>query len=249
MDLEELKKYLKEEYEREFSGWDFSYLKNKMLESPLTWNYESIIKNYIINSKTMLDLGTGGGEFLDSLEILPKETFATEGYKPNVKIAQERLSKRNVIVKEVNEFDKLPFEDNYFDLIINRHEEYSLKEIKRLLKKDGVFITQQVGGLNDIDINYSLGAPSPDYFDWNLSKALEEILNNDLEIVLYDENIGYTRFYDIGSLVYYLKCIPWQINDFSIDKYISRLNVLNYIIKEKSFIDFINHRFILIVKK
>ncbi|WP_365845908.1 hypothetical protein [Clostridium sp.] len=39
-----------------------------------------------------------------------------------------------------------PFEDNTFDIVINRHESYCVSEVKRILKTDGIFIAQQVGG-------------------------------------------------------------------------------------------------------
>jgi hypothetical protein len=48
-----------DEYEKPFSGWDFSYLKGKMEEDPLPWDYRSIISKAINESKCMLDMGTG----------------------------------------------------------------------------------------------------------------------------------------------------------------------------------------------
>ncbi|MFZ5953444.1 MAG: class I SAM-dependent methyltransferase, partial [Candidatus Rifleibacteriota bacterium] len=200
-------------------------------------------------SRFCLDMGTGGGEFLDSFANLPEHTFATEGYIPNFEIARQRLEGKNVIVKEIKEDNILPFEDDFFDLIISRHEEFKGSEVFRTLKKGGKFITQQVGGLNDIDINSCLGCFEPAYFDWCLVKALKELNGNGFKIVQSSENIGFTRFYDIGSIVYYLKCIPWQVVDFSIEKYIDQLSLINMIINEKGYKDFICHRFFLIAEK
>mgnify|MGYP006320535887 CR=1 FL=1 len=44
------------------------------------------------------------------------------------------------IVKEINEDNILPFENNFFDLIVNRHEEYSISELYRVMKKNSTFI-------------------------------------------------------------------------------------------------------------
>ncbi|ADL08930.1 hypothetical protein [Thermosediminibacter oceani] len=44
-----------------------------------------------------------------------------------------------------------------------------------LLKAEGVFITQQVGGLNDREINELLGAPESPFIDWNLEKAAGQL--------------------------------------------------------------------------
>ncbi|MEW6708932.1 MAG: methyltransferase domain-containing protein [Candidatus Riflebacteria bacterium] len=249
MKKEELKEYLQSEFEKKFSGWDFSYLKGRMEESPLPWNYGNFVENGFKTARVCLDMGTGGGEFLDSFEILPDQTYATEGYEPNIEIARQRLGRRNITVKAVKDDDILPFENDFFDLIINRHEGFKGSELFRTMKSGGRFISQQVGGLNDIDINSCLGHSELDYFDWCLIKAVKDLKDNGFKIIQSSENIGYTRFYDIGSIVYYLKCIPWQISDFSVEKYIDQLEILAWMIKENGYKDFICHRFMVIAER
>ena len=87
MSINELKQYLISEYEQNFSGWDFSYLQGKMEEDALPWSYRHVVSDLISSSQNMLDMGTGGGEFLDSLSALPAKTYATEGYPPNIEVA------------------------------------------------------------------------------------------------------------------------------------------------------------------
>lgn len=79
-----------------------------------------------------------------------------------------------------------------------------------------------------------------DYFD---------LVINRHEEYLVKEEIGYSRFYDIGSIVYYLKCIPWQIEDFSIDLYYDKLVLLHEYMEKHKFKDFIKHRFFVIAQK
>lgn len=241
---------LQHEYSTSFSGWDFSYLidSGRMEEFPVSWNYPSIVNRAIEKSVSMLDMGTGGGEFLDSLPKLPLQTFATEGYLPNIEIAQKRLKNKKIIVKPIKEDDQIPFDDNSFDLVINRHESYRPEEVSRVLKNDGKFISQQVGGLNDIDLNMVLGAETS-YSDWSLSKAIIQLEKVMFSINEFSEDIVKTRFYDIGAIVYYLKCISWQVEDFFIDKYIDRLELLNRLISKNGYIDFICHRFFFIASK
>jgi ubiquinone/menaquinone biosynthesis C-methylase UbiE len=50
--------------------------------------------------------------------------------------------------ENLNADNKLPFGDNYFNVIINRHESFNLTEVNRTLKRGGYFITQQVGNKN-----------------------------------------------------------------------------------------------------
>ena len=49
-------------------------------------------------ASSLLDIGTGGGEFLSSLQALPQIVYATEVYKPNMPIARKRLSSLGVEV-------------------------------------------------------------------------------------------------------------------------------------------------------
>jgi SAM-dependent methyltransferase len=240
---------LNEEYDKDFSGWDFSYLDGKAIEDSLPWDYRDIVNEYIVGKKNLLDMGTGGGEFLNSITILPNQTVATEAYLPNVPIARELLAKRNIEVFQVDDEEKdLPFSNNEFELIINRHESYNEDELKRILKKDGIFITQQVGGLNDINLN-AIFEVDPGFFYWNLVNAKNKLRNANIKFIETSEYIGKYRFFSIKSIVYYLKCIPWQIPEFSIKKYEEKLWNIYEEIRDKGYFDSVLHRFLIIGQK
>jgi len=82
----------KEEEVAHIHGWDFSHIHGRYdVENNLPWNYEKIVRNYLSNSKQIMDYDTGGAEFLLSLNHPHNMTSATEGYKPNVEICKERL--------------------------------------------------------------------------------------------------------------------------------------------------------------
>jgi len=98
-----------------------------------------------------LDLGTGGGEFLFTLNHPYEFTSVTEGYPPNYKRCLELLSPLGISVKPVDESNALDFPDQAFEIVIDRHEAYDLFEVMRVLKPGGYFITQQCGGLNNVD--------------------------------------------------------------------------------------------------
>lgn len=237
--------------DKKFEGWDFSYLtkRGRVKQFPLRWNYYNEIKGYCSNSKCMLDMGTGGGEFLSSLSFLPEKTYATERYKPNIKVARERLNPLGIkVYAPENKYD-LPIESEKFDLIINRHSSYVLSEVKRILKNKGHFITQQVGGFNCIELNIMLGKDNTKVVDWNLTKAINEIIEYDFKIIKMKEDEVKIRFYDIGAIVYYLKAVPWQVDDFSVDKYYDQLYLLHNYIEEHDYIDFKCHRFFIISQK
>jgi len=52
-----------------FSGWDFSYISDtgRVRSSLLSWSYASLVIPHMQEATSMLDMGTGGGEFLAKL--------------------------------------------------------------------------------------------------------------------------------------------------------------------------------------
>ena len=222
-----------------------------MDDFPLSWNYYNEIMDYCKKANSLLDMGTGGGEFLSNISILPEDTCATEGYEPNIKIAKKRLNPLGIKVYSIEKDENLPIESERFDLIINRHESFSVSEVKRVLKNKGYFITQQVGGLNDLDLNLLLGSKidNRQYMDWNLNKASKELREFDFNIIKMKEDEVKTRFYDIGAIIYYLEAIPWQVPDFCVNKYYDQLFSIHKFIKNQGYIDVMCHRFFIIAHK
>ncbi|MFD1606152.1 methyltransferase domain-containing protein [Globicatella sulfidifaciens] len=236
---------------KEFSGWDFSFITGtgRMRSGLLSWSYGSMAKHLIQNVDSMLDMGTGGGEFLSMLRPFPRSVYATEGYKPNFEIAKENLEPLGIKVVPFEEDSELPFNDNQFELILNQHESYSPEEIRRTIQKNGVFLTQQVGGLDCKEINESFAVSlNIEFENWNLTTALQELKKNNFEVLYSNEEFPIQRFYDVGALVYYLKAIPWQIPDFNIEKYEESLYDIHKHIQSKGFFDVKQHRFIIKAK-
>ncbi|MCM2982698.1 MULTISPECIES: class I SAM-dependent methyltransferase [Niallia] len=242
-----------EEINEKFSGWDFSsiYDTGRIQNSMISWSYGSKVISAMQETTAVLDMGTGGGEFLSLLKgYFPSIIYATEGYKPNVSIAKKKLEPLGVRVMEVVDDNELPFPDNHFDLIINRHESYSVKEVKRILKPKGIFLTQQVGGLDCKEINDWFGVPlNPEFKEWKLSAALNQFSLTEWEVLEYQEEFPIQRFYDLGALIYYLKAIPWQVPDFGVEKYQNELYRLYQHIEKTGFFDASQSRFYLKVRK
>ncbi|CCW07871.1 MULTISPECIES: class I SAM-dependent methyltransferase [Bacillus] len=231
-----------------FSGWDFSFISEtgRMKSEPLSWSYGSIAFLLMQRAKSMLDMGTGGGEFLSMLQPFPSTIYATEGYAPNVPIARKKLEPLGVTVVEVINDTVLPFQDGQFDFIINQHESYAASEIKRILSPHGVFLTQQVGGLDCAVLNEQFGSPlNSEFASWSLEAACSELEENGFTILDAKEEFPFQRFYDIGAIVYYLKAIPWQIPDFTVERYYKELYRIHEIILQKGYFDVKQHRFII----
>ncbi|MGI8316288.1 class I SAM-dependent methyltransferase [Halobacillus mangrovi] len=240
--FEELK-----EMDKEFSGWDFSYVTgtDRIQSGALSWSYGSKVLRLMRNTESMLDMGTGGGEFLSRLRPLPDYTAATEGYEPNLPVARDCLEPLGVNVVQTKEDDILPFEDNRFDLIVNKHESFDPSEVKRVLKPGGTFLTQQVGGLDCLQINEALHAEENEYKDWNLTEAMNGLKAQDFKVITSREDYPVQRFFDIGALVYYLKAIPWQVPGFNLDDYQDALYSIYGMMKDRGYFEVRQHRFLI----
>lgn len=239
---------LEGEMAERFEGWDFSRLDGRMIEEELPWSYRELVEARLIGVDSLLDLGTGGGEFLASLTPLPAGTCATEGWEPNVDVARRRLEPLGVTVSPIVD-DIVPFGDAVFGLVINRHESYKPAEVARVLAPGACFVTQQVGSLNNLDLTMALGGPVPEYLGWCLAEAVERLEATGFEIEVEREFSGRTRFTDIGAVAYYLKCIPWQIKGFSVDRFFPRLKALARRLANEGHVEFTMQRFVIVARK
>lgn len=108
-----------------------------------------MIEQYLESRYRLLDLDTGGGEFLLSLRHPYSNTSATEAYPPNVRLCEKTLCPLGVDFHRADASEDLPFEDEAFDIVINRHGSFCVSELHRVVKRGGIFITEQVGAEND----------------------------------------------------------------------------------------------------
>jgi hypothetical protein len=49
-----------------FEGWDFDVFQGRFVEAEPSWEFSKLLRTHIQRSSSMLDLGTGEGEFLKS---------------------------------------------------------------------------------------------------------------------------------------------------------------------------------------
>ncbi|KKN47336.1 hypothetical protein LCGC14_0663950 [marine sediment metagenome] len=252
MEDDDLFDFLMSEAKRPFSGWDFSYINNRLVEFPLKWNYYSKILPLKRRAESLLDMGTGGGEFLASLAPLPNHTCATEGYEPNFSIAKKKLEPLGVIVVNCQN-ENLSFNNEEFELIIDRHANYNPKEVFRTLKQGGIFITQQVGDNNNFKLRFTLNGNLDLHREreGSLELAVNELEAAGFEILERKEDFTMTRIFDVGAIVYYLKAISFEFPDFTVEKYYDKLVEINQHINDNGYLDLPrnNHRYLIIAKK
>ena len=250
--------YLKDQDAQARNG-KLSRIKGRFQEDRIPWDLKNILKKYLPGTESLLEMFTNSGEFMNSMDGLPRSLYAVD--KPDAgrlgpdkpsadKAATERLVKGGrAVLRPLNPDGTLPFDDAFFDVILNRNGMIKPEEIRRVLKPGGVFISQQFGGLNNLDLNFDLGFDSLKLLNRCLVRSIELFRAAGMEVVEQDEWFGSDRFYDIGAVVYYLRCIHWHVTDFNVERYFPRLQILSELIERKGYLDSIDHRFYLVVRK
>ena len=221
-----------------------------MEEDDLPWDYRKEILRYLKPEMRILDIDTGGGEFLLSLNHPYENTAATENYPPNVDLCRETLLPLGIDFRVADGKCVLPFADASFDMVINRHGDFNPVEIHRVLKPGGLFITQQVGAENDRELVELLcgqtDLPFPDQY---LNIIADRFFQTGFEILEGQEGFRPIRFYDVGALVWFARIIEWEFPDLSVDRCLDRLLQAQNMLDTNGLIEGRIHRFLLTAVK
>ena len=200
-------------------GFDLSPVAERVVEDPLPWDYAALARELVGSDRgSVLDLGTGGGELLSALGPFPAGSAATEGWPPNLPVARRRLEPLGVEVRPVegDEEQLLPFFDEQFAVVLDRHEEFDPDEVLRVLEPGGVFLTQQVDSRDGLRLSTALGVELPwDPDSVTLEAAVDVLRDAGFVVDVAREHEGLRRFRDLSSVLWYLKLIAWQVPDLA----------------------------------
>ena len=214
-----------------FEGWDFSWLGDRSHDPKTPWRYKELAASALARSEHALDIDTGGGEALAALAPFNGSVVATEGFPPNIPVAGRNLRAVGVPLIGVDSApdnidqegatpaetgSHLPFRDDTFDLVLNRHSSYRPSEVARVLQPAGTYLTQQRGD-GDHELLRTFDRPITPGPDFDLDLAVDQLEEATLHVVRGEEWHGSVRFFDVGALVYYLRALPWVVPDFNVD--------------------------------
>ena len=232
-------------------GWDFSHIEGRYTEgAEIPWNYRNIIEEYLKSEMKLLDIDTGGGEFLLDLNHPPENTAATENYPPNVALCTDILIPKGIDFRPADGNGPLPFGNDSFDIVIDRHGDFNADAIYRVLRPGGLFITQQVGAENDRELVKLLCGDTPLPFpEQYLSVASGKFRNVGFDILDGRECFTPIRFYDVGALVWFAKIIEWEFPGFCVEDSLDRLFEAQSMLIEKGCVEGQTHRFLLVARK
>lgn len=232
-------------------GWDFSHLDGRYAEQEASvWDYEALIRTRLRPDMRLLDVDTGGGEFLLKLGHPCSLMSVTENYPPNVALCHETLSPRGIDVRQADAAQHLPFPPASFDMVINRHGDLNAAELFRVLRPGGWFITQQVGAENDRELVQlllgDLPLPFPQQY---LSLQRDAFEKAGFEIHEADEAFGRIRMMDVGALVWFARIIAWEFPGFSVDACLPQLMEVQRLVDRQGYVDGRTHRFMMVCRK
>ena len=246
----ELIKLWKAEEKNVIEGWDFSRIADRWVCPEPDWDYITIVKTYLKDTDKLLDMGTGGGEILLTIGHPYENTTVTEAYLPNLELCRSKLAPLGITVAQTYVDDKLPFEDNSFDFVINRHESFDLNEVNRVLKKGGYFITQQVGNKNSGEIRQRLnGELFVPYSEHEVHKYANTLQQLGYQIIKTDECTYTVKFFDVGAIVFYATSCIWEVPGFTVKSHVDKLLDCQKEIEANGFVPTTGHRFIIVSQK
>ena len=149
------KEYIKDYYENEAPKYNYTHGAG-MLGAQISIDryYHSFLKKYINKNSKVLEVGCGTGVFTEVIKKLSNNIIATDISKNMLLEAKKRNP--DVEFKEAD-IENLPFKDQEFDLVIAINsfsyvpkKNKGIKEIQRVLKKNGKFLIIDMNFLSPV---------------------------------------------------------------------------------------------------
>jgi SAM-dependent methyltransferase len=220
------------------STWGAGFLPDRHHEEPLPWDYGELVRRYAHGATAMLDMGTGDGGRLRAAAPLPPHTVAYEEWAPTVPAAIATLHPIGVqlvrcagsvqnTTPDVGGHPFLPFHDDVFDIVVNRHEAFSPHDVRRVLRPGGVFLTQQVCGDHGDQVRALFGVPPSGVRPWRLDDAVRQVEAAGFSVEDSGAASPEMWWTDVGAFVAYLRSVPWYLPDLRLDVHLDRLRELH----------------------
>jgi SAM-dependent methyltransferase len=223
-------------------------LKNKLQEDPLPWDFRNIVKGFLSGRDSLLDMFAPNPELLSSLPWLPERVaFVDRGETPSTTKKIWRVNGREVPVSHASGDCLLPYSDGAFDIVVNNRGRYEISELARVLVPGGVFITQQIGGMNASDLCAALGL-SPKQTGRNLVQNTAAFERAGFRLVDCGESLGRQRFYRVEDILFFIKHTPILAENFKERLVREDLAVLGKVLDLQGYFDCICHRYFLVVE-
>lgn len=220
--LERLRPYV--ERARRMRGWALEYESPTKLGPGPPWDYELRAHELLQGARSVLDLGTGGGElFAGVCDGYRGFAVASEEWAPNVRVAASRLSVLGIPVVHASS-EHLPFADGSFGLVLDRHESLDPEDAGRVVARGGHILTQQVTNSNWQELRAFF--PRMTEFAPHFELYQDGFRNAGLTVTRAETHDCLVEFGSLGEVAYLLQAAPWTVPDFDLDRDLDALLAL-----------------------
>ncbi|PFN04608.1 class I SAM-dependent methyltransferase [Bacillus cereus] len=192
------------------NGWDFSKLKYET-EGTMWEFYEEVVER-CKPSDVLLDIGTGGGENVLKIASAASSVMGIDNSSGMIEMAKSNLEK--VCVPNAQFFkmesEDLRFPNSFFDIVSCCHAPFTAAEVARVMKKGGVFLTQQVSEHDKWNLKEAFGrgqclGEKEGTLKEKYVRELKDVGFHDVQISEYDA-IDY--YHTPEDLIFLLKHTP-----------------------------------------
>jgi SAM-dependent methyltransferase len=155
---------------------------------------------------------------------------ATESWPPNAALATQRLHPLGVVLVATRGDDPaLPFADEAFDLVTSRHAtEVRWTEIARVLRPGGSYLAQQIGPATMRELfEYFVGPQPARWAELQPDTQSTQAQAAGLQVLQMRLERMRAEFFDVGSVIYFLRKVIWTVPDFTVDRYRARLREMH----------------------
>jgi hypothetical protein len=242
--LSALRPYVEEA--RRLEGWTFAHVP-RPLGAPPPWDYERRARVLVGRARSVLDMGTGGGEVLARiLAGYAGLAVATEEWPPNVRVAAQGLARTGAAVVHAQSL-RLPVGPASFEVVLNRHEELDPAQVAAMLRPGGTVLTQQIhpdwyAELREFFPRMTRYEPHHETYPRGFEAAGLVVVNQQAhaQLMAYD---------NLGEIVYTLVAAPWTIPDFELEADLDALLALEQALRRPEGLVLTDRRYIVEARK
>lgn len=207
-----MKEFNYEEVAKEI-GWNFSKAKYHV-EQDVAYDYYKAVVQEITPQTKLLDIGCGSAEkscryfaFAKQVVGIDAEPEMLKRARANaVKYYGEKADKFQFQTGDC--FGVFEFVDQEFDLVVSRHCGANMSEVFRVLKKNGVFVSEDIDRDDCLELkNYFSRGQNYGKEELEKQVVMNECLKigfSKIELLNFEQH----EFYDVESLVYLLEHTP-----------------------------------------
>jgi SAM-dependent methyltransferase len=209
-------------------GWDFSWFDGRATEERPSWGYARLMGERMAGAAAALDIETGGGEVLATVERPPRLLVATESWPPNAALARARLGPLGAHLVTVADAPGLPFADGSFELVVSRHPVVVLwEEIARVLRPGGTYLSQQIGAGSNRELTDFMMGPQPVNPGRSPERARDAAAAAGLVVVDLRACALRVEFFDVAAVVHFLRKVRWTVPGFTPEAYGPQLRAMH----------------------